>query len=374
MGAQQMTHAQLVNYNLQMREMLLSSSPVFRKDLGTNTQGAPGGQSRIKLYNVGLLKRLILLVTATVDIGTATATLSNKGPWNLINRVRLTDYSGTDRVNVSGAHLAAVNNARYRTYFGYNNEAAAAVFTNPNIPLTVGNTKTLQFFLEVPVCYSATDTRGIINMQTSEGEMYLNVDWTATLIANGNDDAVYNGAGTTTVVQSAGTTFNIQCIQEYFSPQADAQGNVYLPPLDAVTVYEINGMLRSSDNLAANNERLINMPNMRSVIGAYVGFLQNGVMDSTNVTRHRVIANGNNVVQDWPNSFQLMEQRRWHNSDTRPGQYQYLYRDKPIETAMLGNSQIGFTPSAVAGTTNIEVTFESFYSSGQTLPGMSQAQ
>lgn len=366
--------AQLHQQNATIRSMMLQTSPVFRKDLGTNTEGTLGGSARIKLYNVGLLKRLILQVTMTVDIGTANATLSNKGPYNLLNRIRLTDYSGTDRVNISGAHMFIVNCARERRYVNYNNESAAAVYTDPNVPLTTGTGKTLSFSLEVPICYSESDTRGIINMQTSEGEMYLTLDFNSTLVSNGNDDAVYNGASTTTVAQSSGTTIDVNVIQEYYSPQADASGHVYLPPIDAMTIYSLDGTVRSSDNLIANAERLISLQNMRSVVGVYIGFLQNGLMDSTNVSRHRVITNGNNVVQDWSNFMQLREQRRWANSDTRPGQYMYLFRVKPIETALLGNCQIGFTPSAVSGTTNIEITQESFYTTGQLLPGMAQAQ
>jgi hypothetical protein len=61
-------------------------------------------------------------------------------------------------------------------------------------------------------------------------------------------------------------------------------------------------------------------------------------------------------------------------SDTRPGSYFEAHRQKPIETALYGNIQLGITPSAVfGGNTAFEIGFESFYTKGSTLPGLSQA-
>jgi hypothetical protein len=51
-----------------------------------------------------------------------------------------------------------------------------------------------------------------------------------------------------------------------------------------------------------------------------------------------------------------------------------LHRDKPIETALFGNVQYGITPSAAnGGNQYFEVGFESFYTKGSTLPGLSQS-
>jgi hypothetical protein len=96
----------------------------------------------------------------------------------------------------------------------------------------------------------------------------------------------------------------------------------------------------------------------------------------TDASRFRLIANGNNVLREYGPYDKLFDQRRWMiaDADLRPGAYFEMHRDKPIETALFGNVQFEFTPSAVtAGNTNLELCFESFYTKGSMLPGMNQS-
>ena len=137
---------------------------------------------------------------------------------------------------------------------------------------------------------------------------------------------------------------------------------------------------------------MINFPNVRSVIGAYFRYVNNGVMNSAtafdssgtangaaDVSQLRVIANGNNVLYDSSAEAHLFEQRLKMGSagaDIRPGSYFMQFRNKPIETALYGNVQLGFTPSVVSNTAfaaYVGFCFESFYTKGATLPGLSQA-
>ena len=64
----------------------------------------------------------------------------------------------------------------------------------------------------------------------------------------------------------------------------------------------------------------------------------------------------------------------WDDSDTIAGAYFRLHREKPVETALYGNVQMGITPNTVGATPYIEVGYESFYTKGQALPGLNQAQ
>jgi hypothetical protein len=95
-------------------------------------------------------------------------------------------------------------------------------------------------------------------------------------------------------------------------------------------------------------------------------------MDCTTPTRHRLYVNGNNIMLDRANNTQLMEQRRYRNSDTRNGQYSMIFRDRPIETALLGNVQHGITFGAISGVCDVEYTVESYFPLNSTLPGLSQ--
>lgn len=376
--ATQMTPQQQLQQNIAKRQALLATSPRFRKNLGSFTGALVGGNTRAKLYNVGIITGLLISVTTTVDIGTAIATISPQGPFNLISRLRLTDYDGTDRVNCTGDELFAINCIRAQEYWGYANGINGAIAATPVVPTVVAATQTLQFFLYVPLAFDPErDLRGSVLAQTSVGELYLSIDWNAAYYGNADATKPYNGAATTTVAQSAGTTIGVQVWQDYLVPQAMQGSNrPVLPEFDLMTVYEINGNIRSTDNLAANTEKLVNFPNVRSVIGMYLKYVNNGVMNAgTDISQLRIIANGNNILYDETALAHLFAMRVWMNSmDLRAGYYPFLFRGKPVETSQFGNVQAGITPSSVnAGTTYIGVCTESFYTKGSTLPGMAQS-
>lgn len=369
--------------NAAMRSALIATAPRMRKNV-TTVLAQSGQTSRIKLFNVGVVTKLQLYITAAVTIGTAVASPSPKAPFNLINRIRLTDYDGTDRINMSGFQFFMLNCVRNREYFGFNNSAAAAsVFVNPIVPTAVGN-GTISFFLDVPLAFDSEnpipqlqDLRGSILAQTAVGEMYLAIDWNGSYYGNGDVESVYNGAPTTTVVANGANNISCTMWQEYFLPQAvGAQGQIPLPGIDLMTVYELNGNLRSSDNLAVNTEKLISYPNVRSVIGVYANYVQAGTLTQGKINGFRIIANGNNILRDHTELSQLFQQRRYFvpDMDTVPGAYFVTHREKPIETALYGNVQLGITPNTVGANPYVEVGFESFYTKGQALPGLSQAQ
>ena len=375
--------AQQAQANLSNRALLLASSPRARKNVLTST--APlGGTIRLKLFNVGVITKLVLQVSAAVTIGAAVPTVSPKGPWNIIQRVRLTDYDGTDRVNLSGFQLFMLNCVRNRCLYSFNNAAATGLtaFTNPSTPTAIG-AQTVNFFIEIPLAYDVDnpvvqlqDLRGAILGQTAVGEMYLSIDFISSLISATSDvDSLY-GSATATVVATTTNLFTVTLWQEYILPQTLSNGQIALPAIDLMTVYELNGALKSTDNISVSTEKLINYPNVRSVIGLYANYVTGGVLASQNVNRFRTIANGNNVLIDHSEQSQLFYQRTWFapDADTLPGCYWRAHRDKPMETQLFGNLQWGITPNTVnGGNQYMEVAFESFYTKGQALPGMVQA-
>jgi len=359
-----------IRQNLELRAALLASAPPMRKKLGTFSTATAGDTTRIKLFNVGVITRLVMLVEVQVDIGTAIATVSPKGPYNVINKVRLTDFDGTDRVNLSGFQLFVINSARQRAPYGINNEGLTAVATLPDTPTAVGNNAVIRFLLEVPVAYNPeSDLRGAILAQSAIGEMFLNIDWNATLYGNNNIEAVYNGAATTTVALDS---YSVTVWQEFLLPQTIG-GQVPLPMMDLLTVYELAGALRATDNLAAGQERLINYPNLRSVIGAYVNYVHNNQMSDADLTLWRLLANGSNTLKEYSRYDKIHDQRLYLNGDLKEGVWFEQSRQKPVETALYGNVQLGFTPANFTAGGYLELAFESFFTKGAALPGLSQA-
>jgi len=370
--------AQAIQQNAALRNVLLGSAPMMRKNLGSfggsGGNGVLGGTTRVKLFNVGVTTRILLDVNMAYDVVTAAMVATEKNPWNAISRIKLTDFDGTDRVNCSGYQLWVWNCVRRRQYYGYNNTSATAVLASPTPgALTVGTNRSLNFMIEIPLAFDPrSDLRGSLLTQTAVGEAYINIDWNSVGVsASANDDAIFTSATGTL----ANVVFTVNVFQEYLLPQA-INGQVPMPTLDLLTVYEFAGAVRSADNISAGQEKLINYPNVRSVIGIYVNFINNSILNAatTDITRIRMIVNGNNVIREYNARDKLFEQRIYmvDSSDLRKGTYFEEHRQKPIETALFGNVQLGITPSTVSGTANMEFGFESFYTKGSTLPGLTQ--
>lgn len=365
----------LVDQNAAMRQMLLATGVRAKKKLVSVTDGALGGASRIKLFNVGLTTGVWLRITSSITIGTATATQSPRGPFNLINRLTLTDYAGNDRVNLSGFQLYLLNSLRNRAPFGFDQLAAnaghaAAGNSEPNVPTAVA-TATLSFWLYVPLAYNPeTDLRGILVSQTASGEAYITINWNSLYYTNANCDYPYDGAATTTVVQATSTFINVDAWQEYILPQ-NVGGGLPIPQLDVMTVYELAGAYKSSDNLAAGSEKLVNFPNNRSILSATMTYVDAGDMTgSADCTSSRIIVNGNNIVRDDTYTSKIIEQRNIFGGDIGPNILFYEFRSKPIETALWGNVQLGFVPAATSGNTYVDVLWEGFYQLGAPLPAV----
>jgi hypothetical protein len=379
---------QIAENNATLRAALLSTAPRNKKLISVFT-GPNTLSARYKLFNVGVITKLRLYVQAALTIGTAVATPSNKAPWNLIQRVRLTDFDGTDRVNMSGFQLFVLNCVRSRTYWGFNNEAATAVNANPVVPTAVASA-VMSFFIDIPLAFDVDnpvmqlqDLRGAILAQTAVGEMFLVVDWNQSLYTNTDVESLYSGAATTTVVGNGANFITAALYQHYLLPQNVGGPVPPLPGVDLMTVYELNGMTRTTDNLAVGSEKLINFPNVRSVIGSYANYVQQQLSATAmafanmgaatdNLSRFKLIANGNNVLQEGSNAEQVFDQRLWCDSDIVPGVYFKTFRERPIETALFGNVQLGVTPAVVGTNANFEIAWESFYTKGQALPGMNQ--
>lgn len=372
--------------NQYMRQLLLQSAPRMRKNIGITT-GALGQTTRVLLFNTGLITSLQIAVSCPVTIAGQNATPSPRAPYNLINRIRLTDYDGTDRVNWSGFQLFVLNCVRSRIPYGINNQGPivtaqgssvlGGIIVNPSTPTVIGN-GTIQFLLDVPVAYDPeADLRGMIMAQTAVGTMYLTVDWNSNLAlvgANASVDAVYNGGAASVVTMQAGVAGpSIQVWQEYLMPQSLPGIGMPMPQIDMQTVYELNGNQRDNSNLAANAEKTLNYPNVRSVIGAYFNYI-NGAnnMLATDLSQVRLIANGNNILRDDTLYSQQMRQRNYLEGDIAPATYFMMHRSKPIETALFGNVQVGITPIVVNNGALLEFGWESFYTKGSALPGITQ--
>lgn len=359
--------------NNAMRQLLITSASPFVKQLQVQSV-AQGGIAQVKLLNTGITTLVRLFIQGAITIATAVQTPSSKAPYNLVSRVRLRDYNGTERVSASGWQLYMLDCVRKRTAFGQNTLGTTSVLSTPVVPTAIG-AGTISFYLDVPLAFDMDnpivqlrDLRGAMFTQTNVGEAYVIVEFNNTLLASADDDAVYKTASG--AVTSAGNAFSVTASQYYLQPQ-QIGGSVPIPMMDFSTVYEINGYTKSLDNIAVGTEKLFSYPNARSVIGSYFSFVSNKLL-SDNMTTARLIANGNQVMQEFSGNAKLMDQRNFLGGDVGAGWTFFLHRENRVETSMYGNIQVGLTPSVIAGAPYYEQLFESFYQNGQQLPGMYQ--
>jgi hypothetical protein len=79
----------------------------------------------------------------------------------------------------------------------------------------------------------------------------------------------------------------------------------------------------------------------------------------TDVSKIRVVAQSVTTIKEWtPASLQLEARMQMHGCDSPAGHYFLSFRRRPISVAVYGNTQIGFTPSAVTAGATLEALTE----------------
>lgn len=379
--------------NSQLRQLLLATGIQQNIPLSGNAL-AIGGQSRVKLQNIGVATRLRCLFTFTYT-ATATAQLSKFGFLNAISNISLTDFTGTPRINASAAAIFMTNARRYKrkpnshkpglTGIGGTESFGAASTLTPNAGLATGSPQTAQFFLDIPIAFDPDggDLRGALPLQSNVGEAYVSFT-TASIWGAANDDTkAFAGAATITPISAS-----VDILEEYILPQPSAiaqkiypQGGGFpIPPLDTNTVNEII-TVQVSNNIIANSENLIPFPNTRMINSINYRWFNNSVQGGTtngtsDIQQHRIVVNGNNpILTYYTPQWAYLMMREQLGFDLGLGAYIWDFighagsGKQPWQTAELGNIQLGLTPQATVngGNTFIEFTTESFYSVGTPL-------
>lgn len=364
--------------NRLMRELLIRNSPKILKKLPTVT-GTLGGTTRVKLNNTGLITRLFADISIPYNFSVS-PTLSNKGAYASVPKVQLIDFDGSTRINTSAFHLSVLNSVRKRGNFGntaslqseqgFTSTATgyANDFKHPQLSTATG-AQTLRFILEIPVA-AHTDTgdlRGMLPAQFVSGDLQLAFDFAAALNGSANDDYVFSGG----TFVSAGTP-TVTVYQEYYLPQK-IKGVTPIPQDDISTVYEIGVFSRTTDNIAAGQEKLVNFPIVREVNGVITSFLNNSLLGggsaANDILNHTVYANGNNILYQTDAFTQNYIERSYLGEDLPQGVNAFDFASGPISTAIFANVQLALTPQGAMTTPAVETTFESFYAKGSALSG-----
>ncbi len=377
-GAQ--TAAAAVQANLQNRSLLLQTATPMRKLLGTYGPFTAGQLATIKLRNVGILTGVDLVVTGNITITTA-AVPTSYGPFNFIQNLSYNDFNNVNRINLSHRALAIIEAGRQRRLGtrGFLSDlvdtpaVAGSVAPQIQLPTAVVAPTSANFRIpiHIPICYdSSSNLKGAVLAQTDRGEQYISVQFpTAAQVFGSTDDAVYSsGAGSI-------ANLYVTAYQLFLQPQP-IQGQLYLPMQDLVTVYELNGGMRSSSDLAAGQAKYINYPNARQVLSSVHAYFNgstvvgSGFVYGTDMTNVEIELSANTSMTKFNGPDLYDHLRRLFNGDAFPGSMYFDHRRVPIDTVDFGQVQAKLTPSIVNANAYVESTFESFYLLGTELPGI----
>lgn len=370
-AAQKYTYAQ----NINDRAALLATGVPMETLLGTFGPYTLGSTAQIRLRNVGVITGLEVRVTATVTIATDNPTPSLLGPYPLVSQITTVDYNTTNRIFCSGPMLYMLNSVRHgRPYMAAAQSALRAFASGANVGVDtlqqqqpVTGTSTISFNMDIPYAVDpGNDLTGAVLAQTVVGEQFLKLqfcnaavgdDWSAPYTA-------LNG-GTTAI-----TNIMVEVWQRYIQPQS-----AQLPLYDLNTVYEFAGLYQSSNNIATNGQTFVDYPNVRSVTGAYYGFIDNGTLtpNGTDISALTLIANGNTRMREQDPLLVRKHMRMLFGGDLPAGLYYIPSRRNPIQTWIYSQVQELFNWGTVSGSPYLAYGFESTYPLNTPLPGIAGA-
>lgn len=308
----------------------------------------------IPLRNVGLLKRIVLPFTATIQNtdGALDLTLTDFGLSNIFNMVTYTDLSNNQRVQTPGWHLSLVNSIKHRKPYA----SGYALITDDmanygenykvlNSPTTIvhGTTATVRGVLEIPVAYSDDDLRGAVfaNTYNATQQVTLQVN-PAPFTAAGTDSTFAVYKGTTNAVITSITVTNYQ---HYLDQLPQGPQGAVLPLLDISTVYELKNTALGP--VTANQDFAFQYPNFRDIHSTFLIYNKDTSNDSGRGTSAAADINyfalqSANFTNIWKRAPLDLAQptREILSTDPPLGCYYSSSRRKPISSNQYGNIEI----------------------------------
>lgn len=360
---------QITAQNMAARQAVLQNAitmiqPTFQQTFTTGT--LIGGVFPIQLRNVGLQKRIIIELQATIaNGGGETQTRTPFGPANFLSNVTLTDLSNQQRVNTTGWHLFSLATVRRQLVHGaaYVTDTPCglgsnyAIMSAPTSFVTAAGNQTVRMFYEVPLAYSDFDLRGAIysNVVNATYQIQLTVNANF-FVATGADNtlAVYQSSS---AVLGTMSSLTIKIYQVYLDQLPIVNGGPVLPALDLSTTYILQNTVVS--NITANQDNPIPYPNYRQFMSTMAIYDQNGTRAAgTDINQWKLqVANYTNILNIDPFAQSLMT-RNLIGDDFIAGMYYFDHRNQPINTNQWGNMELVINPSTAAAQSTLLIGYE----------------
>jgi hypothetical protein len=320
----------------------------------------PGSVITIQLRNVGLVKRLVLEISATVTAGATTAqTLTPLGLANLISNVTFVDLGNNTRINTTGWHLNLISTVKRRRVFGaaytsdtpngYGNNNNRVMFAPSSI--AAAGSSPIKFILEIPFVKNNHDLRGAIFADVTNAVMQVQITLNPQMFVSSTADptlAMYQSGGTDLGSLSAVT---VQCNQNYLDqlPRNPQTAAPILPALDLGTAYLLNNTAGGLPTV--NQDNGYAFVNARSYESVAVVYDNNGTLNINGVDLNYLSvtsANFTNILR-WDGMMAVIAERDIIGDDFPKGTRYLDFRHRPVNTDQYGNMQLIINPSSVLG-------------------------
>jgi len=351
--------------NMMNRQLVLQNAinewlPIYTQ---TFTSG-PGTVINVPLRNVGLVKRLVVEINGTLNVGASeTQSQTRFGISNFLSNVTLTDLSNQTRINTAGWHLHMLATAKRQFAFG-------AAFTSDS-PINIGSNfqviqapasysasgQTFRMFYEIPVAYGDMDLRGAIYANVVNATFNLQMTVNPNFFVASTADPALAVYRSSSAQLGSLPTFTVTVFQNFLDQIPILNGKVVLPALDLGTAYLLNNTSVSS--LVQNQDNPIPYANFRDFMSTIAVYDNNGYTTApigSDVAYWSLqSANYTNILKYDPYMASLLT--RWIISDDFPAgnglcTYYFDHRNRPISTIQFGNMSLILNPANVQSATS----------------------
>lgn len=336
----------------------------------------------------GLIKKFYLVVKGTVNLAaTFTATETGLGLSNLFSNITFTDSSTRVRHNTTGNHMHLMATIRRRALAG-TSLLSTAISDPTGIgmnfaenqktgPVAGGTAKSFVWVLEIPVCVTDRDLRGVIwaNQVVANNILSLTINpnfFLNNLAAADVSAASYsvNGALGTSLPTLTGLSLTLY--QDMLLPPAIMGANVQLPLIDMSYAY--NFLISPAQNaIQANADNVFFAAPNRSILSHLLywdNYLYTGAAGADVAAIKIQIANSLIVRQMEPQILSWWTRNNlWFDmpvfsaggsgtSRTDYAMYLVDTRERPLNVQVGGNVGLYFNPSTVMAGANLNIGYE----------------
>lgn len=335
-------------------DMWQQLSPILPSAIG------PGSVITIQLRNVGLVKRLVIELNATVTAGgVSQQNLTPLGLANMVSNVTFIDLGNNTRINTTGWHLNLVSTVKRRRVFGaaYSSDTPNGYGVNNTrvmyAPATIaaGQSAPIRFMLEIPFVKNNQDLRGSIFADVTNAVMQVQITLNPQMFVGSTSDptlAMYQSAGTDLASLSL---VGVQANQNYLDqlPRNPQTAAPILPALDLGTAYLLN---QTAGGLpVVNQDNGYAFVNARSYESVAFVYDNAGTLNVNGADLNYVALSSANFtyILRYDGQMLCLTERDVIGTDFPPGTHYLDFRHRPINTDQYGNMQLIINPAVVNG-------------------------